>query len=469
MKKKLLLAFLLVPLILLFIKENLTIDQKRFIKETVLPKGTKEYNITNSKLSHSNEVNYLKSYHLKEIGEELKFFILDQELKTKRKFEDIHFNKQKKISTFGKNVKLEITRYHNRGQITSGIANFFPGSAYLDFDKDNLWLLSSRGILGYGKINDDKIIFKQIKNNLEEFINQNQFKKEDINTKKIWYGFRDIKIFDDKIFVSFTDEIKKDCWNTSVVFSEIDYNNLKFQALFQAEDCIHIKNNLDNEFNAFHSGGRIININNKEILFSTGEYRQRYLAQKVDSINGKILKINIDTKNHEILSMGHRNPQGLFYNKSKNLIIETEHGPLGGDEINLIKLDNQKIPNYGWPIASYGEHYGGKSEKNKQKYKKYPLLKSHKNNGFVEPLKHFGSLGISEVTRINSEIYVFSTLNHNTLTFFEIDENKYKELGRVNINERIRDIINHDNKLILFLEDTPSIALIDIDKINIQK
>ena len=467
--KKLILAIFLVPIILYVIKENLNTDQKKFIREIISLETTEKYNITNSNLTHSNEVNYLKSYHLKEIDNELKFFILDQELKSKKNFEDIHFDKQKKISTFGKNVNLEITRYHNKGQITSGIANFFPGSAYLDFHRENLWLLSSRGILAYGKMSHDKIILKQIKNNLEEFINENQFKKEDIKTKKIWYGFRDIKIFNNKIFVSFTDEIKEDCWNTSVVFSEIDYNNLKFQVLFQADNCIHITNNLDKEFNAFHSGGRIININDKEILFSTGEYRQRYLAQKENSINGKILKINIDNKNYEILSMGHRNPQGLFYDKFKNLIIETEHGPLGGDEINLIKLENQKIPNYGWPIASYGEHYGGKSEKNMKKYEKYPLLKSHKDNGFIEPIKYFGSLGISEITSIGDNMYVFSTLNHNTLTFFTIDENKYEELGRVNINERIRDIITKDNKLILFLEDTPSIALIDIDKISIKK
>ena len=59
--------------------------------------------------------------------------------------------------------------------------------------------------------------------------------------------------------------------------------------------------------------------------------------------------------------MGHRNPQGLFYNEDENFLLEAEHGPQGGDEINVIKLDYNSIQNFGWAISSYGEHYGGKN------------------------------------------------------------------------------------------------------------
>ena len=51
--------------------------------------------------------------------------------------------------------------------------------------------------------------------------------------------------------------------------------------------------------------------------------------------------------------MGHRNPQGLFYDKKSNIIFSTEHGPQGGDEINVdISPDDGKIKNYGWAISS---------------------------------------------------------------------------------------------------------------------
>ena len=86
--------------------------------------------------------------------------------------------------------------------------------------------------------------------------------------------------------------------------------------------------------------------------------------------------ININNGDYRIVSMGHRNPQGLYFDRQKNYILETEHGPQGGDEINLVDLDelnNNSIQNYGWPVVSAGEHYGGKNPYNDHKYQKYPL------------------------------------------------------------------------------------------------
>ena len=53
--------------------------------------------------------------------------------------------------------------------------------------------------------------------------------------------------------------------------------------------------------------------------------------------------------------MGHRNPQGLTFNPYSNEVLSTEHGPQGGDEVNIIKSEF----NYGWPYVSYGVNYGG--------------------------------------------------------------------------------------------------------------
>ena len=55
----------------------------------------------------------------------------------------------------------------------------------------------------------------------------------------------------------------------------------------------------------------------------------------------------------EIWSYGHRNPQGLAYDKKRKILYEMEHGPRGGDEINII----QKGANFGWPTISYGKEY----------------------------------------------------------------------------------------------------------------
>ena len=110
----------------------------------------------------------------------------------------------------------------------------------------------------------------------------------------------------------------------------MNYEYTKFKKLFSSKDCVHPSKNIEKLVNARQSGGRIISLDESNILLSVGEYRSRYLAQDKDSINGKIIKINIKNSVHEIFSMGHRNPQGLFLDKENNFILETEHGNLYG-------------------------------------------------------------------------------------------------------------------------------------------
>ena len=70
---------------------------------------------------------------------------------------------------------------------------------------------------------------------------------------------------------------------------------------------------------------------------------------------GKLVRVAIETGDTETLTLGHRNPQGLARDKDGNL-WSTEHGPQGGDELNLLEPGG----NYGWPHVSYGVDYGRK-------------------------------------------------------------------------------------------------------------
>ena len=184
------------------------------------------------------------------------------------------------------------------------------------------------------------------------------------------------------MFLSFIEEINKECWSTSVIWADLNYEKLNFEKLFSSSECVDIKN-IDGEFNASQSGGRIIFTDNNNFLLSTGDYRVRYLAQKKDSIFGKILKFNINEKKYKIISMGYRNPQGLLFDKKDTL--STEHGPMGGDEINLIHLD-KNISNYGWPIASYGEHYPVSVKAYGEEFAK-KLMKIEKNIHYLKVIK----------------------------------------------------------------------------------
>ena len=356
-----------------------------------------------------------------------------------------------------------LKKYKLNSGFYAGINNHFPGSGYIDFYKSNIIVLSSRGILVFKKnIEDTDKNFKQIKNNINEFIGKDQFKKHR------WFSLKDIFIFNNKVFVSYTEEIKEDCWNTSIVYGDMNFKDIEFKKLFSPKECIHSTKNIEGIFNAHQSGGRLNSFDDNHILLSIGDYRSRYLAQDIKSVNGKIIKVNINNGNYEIISMGHRNPQGLYFDKENNFILETEHGPMGGDEVNLIevsKINKNKIQNYGWAISSAGEHYGGKTEKNKTIYEKYPLYKSHSEYGFIEPLKSFvPSIGISEIVKVGQNRYVVSSTKDKSLYFFELNQQKQIiNLNRVEVFEKVRDLRFNDNQVYLFMEDTASIGVIKLN------
>ena len=120
---------------------------------------------------------------------------------------------------------------------------------------------------------------------------------------------------------------------------------------------------------AVHYGGRIAFLPDGTLLVTTGEgadYREQ--AQRLDRVLGKIVRINDDGMipkdnpfvNHPgahpaIWTLGHRNPQGLFVDSQTGVVYSTEHGPRGGDELNIIEPG----VNYGWPIATHGIDYPG--------------------------------------------------------------------------------------------------------------
>jgi glucose/arabinose dehydrogenase/cytochrome c5 len=111
-----------------------------------------------------------------------------------------------------------------------------------------------------------------------------------------------------------------------------------------------------------HTGSRLVFGKDGKLYISTGDADVPRLAQDLKTFNGKILRLNEDgsipadnpfikndTAKHEIWTYGHRNPQGLVFQPSTGYLYSSEHGPTGGDEINLIARGN----NYGWPILHH--------------------------------------------------------------------------------------------------------------------
>ncbi len=118
----------------------------------------------------------------------------------------------------------------------------------------------------------------------------------------------------------------------------------------------------------YHFGSRIAFDGKGHVFFSIGDRGERPNGQDLTNHAGTIIRLNLDGSIPEdnpfvkikgvlpeIWSYGHRNPQGLAYDFVYKRLWSNEHGPRGGDEINLIVAG----ANYGWPVISHGKEYWG--------------------------------------------------------------------------------------------------------------
>lgn len=360
-----------------------------------------------------------------------------------------------------KNYKLD--KYRTNEILSSGNYRALA-SAYVDFynnDKEII-LATVDGIFAISDlINLNK--FNKINSNFFDFINYEKF------FTKTQYGIKDILVNNDDLYVSFISQLKENCYNFKILKSKINNEKLIFEIFYEIPDCVNENN--DHQYYAGQGAGGRMQIKNDSMLLSTGEFRNRPLGQDNESYYGKVLGINLKSKKTNIISMGHRNIQGLYYSKKFDFIISTEHGPKGGDEVNINHRPSKKIKNFGWPISSYGEHYyKNHSEKI---LNEAPLNKSHKKFGFEEPLKYFvPSIGISEIISLNNndDEFLFGAMGSEIveqdlgLHYIKLNDKKEKIIKHkyFPLNERVRDIVISNNKeiILLFLETTSSLAIL---------
>ncbi len=145
--------------------------------------------------------------------------------------------------------------------------------------------------------------------------------------------------------------------------------------------------------NVHHYGSRLAIDGDGHLFVSVGDRGHRAKAQSLDTHMGKILRVNKHgvvpqdnpfvgqgQSNHatgalpEIYSYGHRNPQGMAYDQQRQILWVHEHGPRGGDELNLI----QSGMNYGWPEITYGREYSG-----------FKITDETHKVGMAQPVKHW--------------------------------------------------------------------------------
>ena len=368
-----------------------------------------------------------------------------------------------------KDNEYKLTRYTNILLPEMG-----PRS-YLALYKDVLVLMTGSGTLMHVNINDfkdDNITFKKIESNFNQLV-MSKFKD---GRKTI---VKNILIDDGQIYISYLKKVNEKCVKLAVLSSELNLEELNFIEFFELDICQPYGGQM------IGTGGNLSKFKNNKILLTVGgfesyEVQKNDNPQKLDNMIGKILSIDKKTKKVNILSLGHRNSQGLFYDEFDDVIYSTDHGPKGGDEINLDFTPDHKNPkNFGWAVSSYGEHYSFPDKwLTEGFYKRAPLHKSHSEFGFIEPLKYFTpSIGITQIIKtekfenlLNKKvIYVGSMgwdLDENDLSIhkFVLNDNyKIENHEVIPIVERIRDLIYDEktNKILMFLETSGSIGILE--------
>lgn len=184
------------------------------------------------------------------------------------------------------------------------------------------------------------------------------------------------------------------------------------------------------------------------LYVSIGDRSEEWVAQRGDRLQGKILRLHDDgtvpadnpfvddpAVDDRVYALGVRNAQGLHFDAGHGLLFETEHGPMGGDEVNVI----ERAGNYGWPEATYGMKYTGAS-----------VGSGTHAQGMRQPLFYFTpSIAVSPLTVYRGSQFpewegdlIIGTLKSRSLARLDFDNGQIRSIHAFlgGLDERIRDV-----------------------------
>ncbi len=222
-----------------------------------------------------------------------------------------------------------------------------------------------------------------------------------------------------------------------------------------------------------HFGSRLAFDRDGLLYITAGERGEPDRAQDPNDLAGSVLRLSADGEippdnpfvgrpdaRPEIFSYGHRNPQGLARHPDSGAIWQHEHGPRGGDEVNIIRPG----VNYGWPVITYGMSYAG-----------FPIGEGTEKPGMAQPLTYWvpsiAPSGMAFYTGAafpnwRGDLFVGS-LRFELLVRLELEgetvvheERMLQELG-----ERIRDVRQGPDGMLYILTDSPDGALLRLEPV----
>jgi cytochrome c2 len=239
--------------------------------------------------------------------------------------------------------------------------------------------------------------------------------------------------------------------------------SLAWRTVYESEPCITF--NTDGHrgawFAGYQIGGAMALLGEDSLLFALGDHefdgwnRNPILPQDPASPYGKILRIDIESGRSEIWSSGHRNPQGMYVD-SAGSVWSTEHGPRGGDELNLV---NQGA-NHGWPLESYGTEYW---------LNYWPVGKRPgRHDEFEQPIVSFvPSIALSALIGISDgqfEHWVGDLLLvslSGDLRRIRIAEGRAVVVEPLHIDRRLRDVVQGRDGRVVLWTDTQDVIFLE--------
>ena len=192
---------------------------------------------------------------------------------------------------------------------------------------------------------------------------------------------------------------------------------------------------------------------------------------KTNSPFGKVLEFEPGGISYTIFSSGHRNAQGLYFSKDDGRLVESEHGPFGGDEVNILK----KGDNYGWPFGTFGKPYplsdtGNKSDLSRsvnpattidRALSEFGAISGSQPSAHLPIMSWFPGVGAANITKVQKSSgfadwhvnILLSLMGENSMHRLILSGNSVVHDERISLGIRVRDFIINDLGYVILSSD----------------